>query len=71
MPLHQRVAMVRAKRGCSQAVAMRIVMKQEAKGKKGGKAVEEDGCVALSERPPDSVLEAQRARQEAAAQARL
>ena len=30
MPFHQRVAMVRAARGCSQAVAMRLVMKERA-----------------------------------------
>ena len=67
MPLHQRVAMVRAKRGCSQAAAMRIVMKQEAKAKAGaagGADASDDpwgGCVAAPEKPPESVIEAQRA----------
>ena len=33
IPLHQKVAMVRAKRGCSHAQAMKFVMKQEQKAK--------------------------------------
>ena len=75
MPLHQRVAMVRAKRGCSQAKAMRIVMKQEAAAKaaSGGKsgdswAVDAD-CVAVGDRPSAASLAALEAQQAAAAAA--
>ena len=85
MPFHQRVAMVRAARGCSQAVAMRLVMKERAGtkaskraaaaagGGKGGNgadgAADGFGCVVAS-RPPDAgALAAQRARQESAAAA--
>ena len=85
MPFHQRVAMVRAARGCSQAVAMRLVMKERAGTKaskraaaaaaagKGGNgadgAADGFGCVVAS-RPPDAgALAAQRARQESAAAA--
>ena len=50
MPLHQRVAMVRAKHGCSQAKAMRIVMKQEAVAKKkaGGEEQELEDCTIVT-----------------------
>ena len=76
MPLHQRVAMVRAKHGCSQAKAMRIVMKQEAAAKKrsGGAEteVELDECtVAVGKAPTQSSLAALEARKKAAEEAHL
>ena len=81
IPLHQRVSMVRAKHGCSQAKAMRIVMQQEAAAKakaRGGTAgsaagveacVMEDCVVAVGERPSESALAALEAKQAAAAEA--
>ena len=68
MPLHQRAAMVRAARGCSQAAAMRIVMKERSKATK-----KDDGfsLVAAPERPSEEALEAARLRTEAAAAAHI
>ena len=74
MPLHQRVAMVRAARGCSQAAAMRMVMKERSRAKptKGGDdGGDGDGCVVAPRRPDEGVIAAQRARQETAAAAHI
>ena len=74
MPLHQRVAMVRAARGCSQAAAMRLVMKERSRAKptKGGDdGGDGDGCVVAPRRPDEGVVAAQRARQETAAAAHI
>ena len=71
MPLHQKVAMVRAKRNCSHAQAMRIVMRQEQKAnaRRGGAAAatsdsSEEVTVVARERPSDSARLAQAAIQE-------
>ena len=76
MPLHQRVAMVRAKHGCSQAKAMRIVMKQEAAAKKkeggGGTEMEMEACtVAVGKAISQSELDRLEANRAQAAEAHL
>ena len=68
MPLHQRAAMVRAARGCSQAAAMRIVMKERSKA---AKKDDDFSLVAAPERPSEEALEAARRRTEAAAAAHM
>ncbi|KAL1523993.1 hypothetical protein AB1Y20_018908 [Prymnesium parvum] len=74
MPLHQRVAVVRAKQGCSKAEALQVVMRQEAAARERGGRVQGnswDGCVVAAEKPSETVLEARRLKQEAAAKAML
>ena len=74
MPLHQRVAMVRAKHGCSQAKAMRIVMKQEAAAKKKAGVAEmelEECTVAVGKAMSQSQIDLIEARQRQAAEAHV
>ena len=85
IPLHQKVAMVRAKRGCSHGQAMRIVMRQEQQAKDrragkrgmmgglagtGGASANADGCsVAAAQQASSTYRERQSAAQDAAAAA--
>ena len=68
MPFHQRVAVVRAKHGCSQAKAMKLVMMREANASKSDPWSTD---VAVAQRPSDASLAALEAQRQAAAAAHL
>ncbi|EOD33413.1 hypothetical protein EMIHUDRAFT_455819, partial [Emiliania huxleyi CCMP1516] len=70
MPFHQRVAVVRAKHGCSQAKAMKLVMMREAKSG-ASKSDPWSTDVAVAQRPSDASLAALEAQRQAAAAAHL